>query len=68
MWPLRKQSTDRTLEECLVAAAFPETDEDDAIGKWLLTLTHAQREKIFRLVAYLNPPKTRRPAKREAAR
>jgi len=46
---------------------FPEIDEDDAIGKWLLTLTSAQREKIFRLVAYLNPPKTRRTAKRESA-
>ena len=43
-----------------MAAAFPETDDNDAIGKWLLTLTHAQREKIFRLVAYLSPPKTRR--------
>lgn len=44
------------------AAPFPETDEDDAIGKWLLTLKSSQREKIFRLVAYLNPPR-RRPRK-----
>ena len=43
-----------------MATPFPETDDDDAIGKWLLTLTHAQREKIFRLMAYLNPPKARR--------
>jgi hypothetical protein len=48
-----------------VATSFPETNENDAIGKWLLTLTPAQREKIFRLVAYLNPPKTRRAGEAE---
>jgi len=49
-----------------VATPFPATDDNDAIGKWLLTLTPAQREKIFRLVAYLNPPKTRRSAGKES--
>jgi len=36
-----------------VAAAFPETDDNDAIGKWLLTLPSPQRERMFRVATLL---------------
>lgn len=33
---------------------FPSSGADDAIGKWMLTLSSSQREKLYRLAAYLN--------------
>ena len=33
---------------------IPFPSSDDAIGKWMLTLTSPQREKLYRLAAYLN--------------
>ena len=33
---------------------IPFPSSDDAIGKWMLTLSSSQREKLYRLAAYLN--------------
>lgn len=33
---------------------FPESDQGDAIGRWLLSLPWSQREKLFRLADYMN--------------
>lgn len=38
---------------------FPDSDENDAIGKWLLSLPFSTREKLFRLADYMNGSRRR---------